>query len=282
MKKLFLTLCLTLSATVFCQPVWSAFSTHEMAKVHVNSLDFKPIMRALYAGKTVHYPLKDKSLITQPHIGLKESFDDTDTNAKTLAIMHPILTYTNHQGQTRYFVIIEKAAITHGDLMGDGTLDTTADLYVFKKVAGGYQLVSKSNEDIAFTNNWGQTNLDLEAIAKNMQPLGKNLTGSIIQNSHCSSLSCETWWQALFLPENDYIQTVLIADAGGSGGGMYEGDQPLSYGFDSTFKVINDGSPYYPITIHYTGEKPDDDYKYIKPTNHKQTVRFSPTKNQYQ
>lgn len=282
MKKRFLLLCSMLTfvlSTLTVQPAWSAFSAHKMAQVRVDSLEFKHIMRALYAGKMVQYYADDDDLTAYPHIGLTESFDD----GKTLALMHPVVTYQNHQGQTRHLVVIEKVAINDdGNLISGHVGYAKADLYIFKQVAGGYQLVSKSNKDDEFTGSWGRLNLDLTTVAKNIQPLGKNLTGSLIDNGYCSTGSCEMWWEALFLAENDYVRTVFVAEAGGSNAGMYEEDSPLSYDFDSTFKVVNDGSSYYPITIHYTGEKPDDVYEHIKPINREQIFRFSPTENQYQ
>lgn len=284
MKKpllaLYSALAFGLSALSICQPAWSSFSTQEMTKVRVDSLDFKHIMRALYAGKMTQYYVDDDDLTAYPHIGLTENFDDN----RTLALMHPVLTYKNHQGQTRHLVVIEKVAINDdGGLIGGHVNHAKADLYIFKPVAGGYQLVSKSDKDDDFTGSWGRLNLDLETLAKNMQPLGKNLTGSLIDNGYCSTGSCEIWWEALLLPENDHVRMVQVAEAGGSNAGMYEEDSPLFYGFDSTFKVVNDGSAYYPITIHYTGDKPDNDNdEHIKQVNYKQTFRFSPASNRYQ
>lgn len=263
------------------QTAWSApFFAHDMAKVRVETLDFKHIMRTFYAGRMVQTYVEDESLQDYPHIGLTDKFDEY--HGDTLALMHPVLTYKNHQGDTRYLVVIEKVAIKEGSLIGGHAGGAKADLYTFKKSSKGYQLVSKSQKDDGFTGSWGRLDLDLKAIATNMQPLGKDLTGSVFENGYCSTGSCETWWEALLLSENDYIGTVMVAEAGGNNAGMYERGSPLFYSFESTFKVINDGSRHYPIQIHYTGEKPDDDHEHIRQVNHQQTVRFSTSKNQYQ
>lgn len=73
-----------------------------------------------------------------------------------------------------------------------------------------------------FSGSWGRVGLDLEEISKNIQPLGKNLVGSVFQNGYTSTSTTETWWETLHLSENDYIQAFGVADAGADNSGSYD------------------------------------------------------------
>ena len=121
----------------------------------------------------------------------------------------------------------------------------------------------------------------LEEIAKNLKPLGKNLVGSIFQNGYTSTGTTELWWEALHLPENDFINSYGVADAGADNGGSYEEDSPLYYSYDSSLDVINNGAAYFPLKVTYQGEKPTEDYDQIRKVSYSKLFHFNAIKKEY-
>lgn len=282
MKNLFISLVLS-SATLFVVPMAvanTAFSSAQMAQIQVSSLSFKDIMRELYNGQLTRAFINDEDVAKIPNVGLGKPNKD---NESTVALMHPTIPYKNNAQEQRYLVIIEKIKVNNeGSVVSCHACAATADLYSFKKLpTGGFQLVSRSPKNAEFSSSYGRVSLSSEEIFNNLQPLGKNLVGSIFKNGYANQGVVESWWEALQLPEDDFINVYHVADAGSDNEGEYEADSPLSYSYEGKLQVIKNDADYYPIKITYVGDKPTEDYEKIKKVNYSQTVNFDPIKHAY-
>ena len=283
MKNLFISLVLS-SATLFVAPMAvanTAFSSAQMAKIQVSSLSFKEIMHQFYSGQLTRTFINDEDVAKMPNVGLGKPNKD---NESTVALMRPVISYKNAAKQPRYLVIIEKVSVDkEGLLVSCHACGATADLYSFKKLpTGGFQLVSRSPKNAGFSSSYGRVDLDGQEILKHLQPLGKNLVGSIFKNGYVSGGVLENWWEVLLLPENDFIQVYGLGDAGSDNEGEYDTDSPLSYSYEGELQVIKkNDADYYPIKITYVGDKPTKDYKKIKKVNYSQILHFDPIKHAY-
>ncbi|MGP9493584.1 hypothetical protein [Psychrobacter sp. AOP7-B1-24] len=283
MKKILLSLALSLGA-VSVTPAMAAapaFSASQMAQVKVPDLSFKQVMRAFYNGQMTRAFVNAEEVGSLPYIGLGYE----ENGEQTVAVMHPIVDYLNSTGEPRYLVIIEKLEIYEdsGNLVSGHAMGADADLYTFKRLKGGqYQLVSKSSTDLQLSGSWGRIQLDVSSLKTGLQPIGQNVVGSIFSNGYVSTGVVETRWEVLHLPEDDYINSYLLGDAGSSNAGNYEETSPLHYDYESTYQVMPDGNKYYPIKLTFKGDKPTDDYERIEPVNYSKIVKFDPVKKEYQ
>lgn len=282
MKKILLSLLLghTVFFTIPHAIAQTPFSMTKMAQTQVSELSFKEVMRAFYSGQMHRAFLDDEDLEKMPHIALGQADKDGYT---TVAVMHPVMTYKNNASENRYLIMIEKIQVgDQGWVITCHACAGTADLYSFKKLSNNqFQLVSRSLKNADFSGSWGRVGLDLEEISKNIRPLGRRLVGSVFQNGYTSTGTTETWWEALHLPENDYIQAFGIADAGSDNTGNYDEDSPLNYSYTGELDVVNNGADYFPIKITYSGEKPSDDYDHIRKVNYSKTLNFDRLKKEY-
>lgn len=284
MKKILMALLLSqsiffIAPEVVAQPK-VLFSASKMSQVQVPELNFKEVMRTFYSGQMSRAFLDDDDLEKIPHIALGQADKD---GYSTVALMHPVMSYQNNLEENRYLVVIEKIQVGSGGYVVTCHVCTgTADLYSFKKLPNGqFQLVSRSAKDADFSGSWGRVGLDLEEISKNIQPLGKNLVGSVFQNGYTSTGTTETWWETLHLSENDYIQAFGVADAGADNSGSYDEDSPLSYSYEGELQVIKNDAEFFPIKVTYSGEKPSDDYEKINKVNYSKTFNFNSLKKEY-
>ncbi|MFV5465557.1 MULTISPECIES: hypothetical protein [Acinetobacter] len=282
MKKLFINLILC-SSTLFTVPMAVAntkFSVAEMTKVQLDTLSFKELMRQFYSGQMTRGYIDDEEISKMPYVALGQAGEDENT---TVALMHPVLEYKNNANQTRYLVMIEKIKVSDdGIVVTCHACTGEADLFSFKKLnSGQYQLVSRSKEDAEFSGSWGRVGIDLNEISENIKPLGKNLVGSIFKNGYTSTGTTETWWEALHLPENDFINSYSIADAGADNSGSYDEDSPLHYAYEGLIEVVNNGDAYFPIKVTYSGEKPTEDYEHIRKVKYSKQIEFNPIKKEY-
>ena len=284
MKKILMTLLLSqsiffIAPEVVAQPK-VLFSASKMSQVQVPELNFKEVMRTFYSGQMSRAFLDDDDLEKIPHIALGQADKD---GYSTVALMHPVMSYQNNLEENRYLVVIEKIQVGSGGYVVTCHVCTgTADLYSFKKLPNGqFQLVSRSAKDTDFSGSWGRVGLDVEEISKNIQPLGKNLVGSVFQNGYTSTGTTETWWETLHLSENDYIQAFGVADAGADNSGSYDEDSPLSYSYEGELQVIKNDAEFFPIKVTYSGEKPSDDYEKINKVNYSKTFNFNSLKKEY-
>lgn len=283
MKRLLLSLAiglgsLTATSVMAATPT---FSAQKAAQVKVPDLSFKQVMRAFYNGQMTRAFVNDEDIESLPYIGLGYGED----GVQSVAVMHPIVGYLNSTGEPRYLVIIEKLKIYEdsGNLVSGHAMGADADLYTFKRLKNGqYQLVSKSGPGLQLSGSWGRIQLDASSLKKGLQPIGKNLVGSIFSNGYVSTGVVETWWEVLHLPEDDYINSYVLGDAGSSNGGNYEETSPLYYDYEVGYQVMPDGNKYYPIKLTFKGDKPTDDYERIEYVNHSIIKKFDPAKKGYQ
>ena len=283
MKKILMTLLLSQSIFLIVPEAIAqtkiAFSASKMSQVQVPELNFKEVMRTFYSGQMSRAFLDDEDLEKMPHVALGQPDKE---GYSTVAIMHPIMSYKNNASENRYLIMIEKIQVGDGSVVTCHACAGTADLYSFKKLPNGqFQLVSRSAKDADFSGSWGRVGLDLEEISKNIQPLGKNLVGSVFQNGYTSTGTTETWWETLHLSENDYIQAFGVADAGADNSGSYDEDSPLSYSYEGELQVIKNDAEFFPIKVTYSGEKPSDDYEKINKVNYSKTFNFNSLKKEY-
>lgn len=282
MKKTLISLLLSSCTFVITPSVLAnnSFSSAQIAQVQIASLSFKNIMRQFYSGQ-MHSTFVDGEAINQmPHIALGLADKDGDT---TVAVMHPTIEYYNQNSESRYLVVIEKIKVmSNGGIVSCHACSADADIYSFKQTANNqFQLVSRSAKNTEFSASWGRINLNLEELGQNIRALGKNLVGSVFQNGYSSTGETESWWETLHLPENDYIRSYVIADAGADNSGNYDEDSPLHYSYEGTLDIIDNGAEFFPIKITYTGEKPSENYERISPINYSKVVQFNSQKKKY-
>ena len=283
MKKLLLSLALSLGA-LSVTPVMAAtptFSTSQMAQVKIRDLSFKEVMRQFYNDQIVSFSIDDEDIESMPNVGLGKVDSDGE---RTVAVMHPVINYKNTTGEPRYLVIIEKVQVDSNtaSLVSCHACTATADLYSFKKLNNGlFQLVSRTPKNVKPLGVNGRVMLDEKKIKDNMQPLGKNLTGTVIKNGSFYHGIFVQWWDVLHLPEDDFINLYNLGDAGMENGNDDE-DSPLYYGYEGTLKVLPENTAYYPIMLSYKGEKPTEDYERIEHVNYSKIMKFNPVKKVYE
>lgn len=282
MKKLVLSLIISHVALLITAPVLAQvpFSASRMAEIQIPDLSFKELMRKFYSGQMHRAYIDDAELNKLPHIALGQA--DKNSNS-TVALMHPVMMYQNTAAETRYFVMIEKIQVgAEGDVIVCHSCAGDADLYTFKKLANNqFRLVSRSGTHTHLSGSWGRVGLDLDMVSSNIQPLGKNLIGSVFQNGFSNGGTTEMWWEALHLAENDYIQVYRIADAGADNSGSYEQDSPLYYSYDGVLSIVKNGAEFFPIKVTYTGEKPSEDNQRIDHVNYAEIFNFDQNKQEY-
>lgn len=279
MKRFLLSLALSLGA-LYATPVMAAapaFSASQMAQIKLKDLSFKEVMRQFYNGQMfdIHVDYMEDT----PYIGLGK-YDDSDR--ATIALMRPVIQYKNTAGEDRYLILIEKTQVSDGEIDSCHICKATADLYSFKKLKNGFfQLVSRTPKNVEESGSNGSSGLYAEDIQEGMQPLGKNLVGSLFTNFYMGQGARDDWWKALHLPENDFINVYYVGDAGSSNE-RYDEDSPLYYGYEGTLKVLSDNTTYYPIMLTYKGEKPTEDDERIEHVNYSKIIKFNPVKKAYE
>ena len=285
MKKLLLSLALSLGALSVTPAMAAApaFSASQMAQVKIKDLSFKEVMREFYSGEMTSFFIDDEDIEAVQHVGLGKANSDDE---RTVALMNPIIDYKNNVGESRYLVIIEKVQVDSntGSLVSCHACKATADIYSFKKLDNGlFQLVSRTPKKVEPSGVNGRIMLDEKSIKDTMQPLGKEVTGSVLKNGSFYHGIFVQWWDVLQLPENDFINLYDLGDAGVENG-VYDEDSPLYYAYEGTFKVLseNTNTMYYPIMLTYKGEKPTEDYQRIEPVNYSKIMKFNPTKKAYE
>ena len=285
MKKLLLSLALSLGSLSAAPAMAAApaFSASHMAQVKITDLSFKEVMREFYSGEMTSFFIDDEDIEAVQHVGLGKANSDDE---RTVALMNPIIDYKNNVGESRYLVIIEKVQVDSntGSLVSCHACKATADIYSFKKLNNGlFQLVSRTPKKVESTGVGGRIMLDEKSIKNTMQPLGKEITGSVLKNGSFYHGIFVQWWDVLQLPENDFINLYGLGDAGVENG-VYDEDSPLYYAYEGTFKVLseNTNTMYYPIMLTYKGEKPTEDYQRIEPVNYSKIVKFNPKKKDYE
>ncbi len=280
MKKLLLSLALSLGVLSANSVIAAipAFSASQMAQVKLKDLSFKEVMRQFYNGQMFDIHVDDME--DTPYIGLGK-YDDS--GRATIALMRPVIHYKNTAGEDRYLIIIEKTHVFNGRIDSCHTCKPIADLYSFKKLNNGwFQLVSQTPKSVKPSNSNERVGLHAGDIQDGLQPLGKNLMGSIFMNSYTTTGRTDSWWDVLHLPENEFIDLYPLGDAGTSNAGIYEEDSPLYYDYNVDFKVLPESATYYPIRLTHKGDNPTGDYDRINGVNDSKIMTFNPIKKVYE
>ena len=257
------------------------FSAQKMAQTKIFDLSFKHIMREFYNGHMNDALVQNEDVKSMPYIGLGYPIE----GQQTIAIMHPVIHYENTAGESRYLVIIEKVIVdaNTNQLQACHACNATADIYSFRKLDdGNFQLISKKHPDAILPNNYGRIQFDSKSFLQGLQPLGKDLIGSLFTTDDYFSGATFYWWEVLLLPEDDFINSITVGDAGSDFGGMYEKNSPLYYEYDVSFTAVSDSSKYYPILLNFYGDMPfEGDYQRIEPVNYIVGMQYDSVKKEY-
>lgn len=281
MKKLLLSLALSLG-TLSAIPVMAAapaFSASQMAQFKIKDLSFKEVMREFYSGQMVPTVADDTYIDSLPNIGLGRA---DSTAYRTVALMHPIELYDNTDGEQRYLITIEKVLIHDDSLEYCLPCGSKADLFSFKKLNNGqFQLVSRTSESVDFSSIYSSMDLQNNDIRSTSESLGENLVGSIFKSGYMRQGYTDSSWAVLHLPENNFINTYALGDAGSDNSGQEEEDSPFYYSYEGVVEVMPAKAKYYPIKLTYRGIAPDDPERpdFI---NKSFVMKFNPVKKVYE
>lgn len=281
MKKLLLSLAFSLGALSVTPAMAAApaFSASQMAQVKIKDLSFKEVMRQFYNGQMVPTVADDTYIDSLPNIGLGRA---DSTAYRTVALMRPIELYDNTEGEQRYLVTIEKVLIHDDSLEYCFPCGSKADLYSFKKLNNGqFQLVSRTSESVEFSSIYSSMDLQNNELYDNLQSLGENLVGSIFKSGYMRQGYTTESWAVLHLPENDFINTYTLGDAGSDNNGANDYESPSDYDYEGIVEVMPEKAKYYPIKLTYKGIAPDDpelpDF-----INKSFVMKFNPVKKSYE
>lgn len=281
MKKLLLSLAISLVALTATTVMAAApaFSASQMAQVKIRDLSFKEVMRQFYSGQMVPTVADDTYIDSLPNIGLGRA---DSTAYRTVALMRPIELYDNTEGEQRYLVTIEKVLIHDDSLEYCFPCGSKADLYSFKKLNNGqFQLVSRTSESVEFSSIYSSMDLQNNELYDNLQSLGENLVGSIFKSGYMRQGYTTESWAVLHLPENDFINTYALGDAGSDNNGANDYESPSDYDYEGIVEVMPEKAKYYPIKLTYKGIAPDDpelpDF-----INKSFVMKFNPVKKSYE
>lgn len=281
MKKLLLSLALSLGALSVTPAMAAApaFSASQMSQVKIKDLSFKEVMRQFYGGQMTPTVADDPYIDSLPNIGLGRA---DSTAYRTVALMHPIELYDNTDGEQRYLVTIEKVLIHNDSLEYCFPCGSKADVYSFKKLNDRqFQLVSRTSESVEFSSNYGSMNLQNNDLYDTLQFLGENLVGSIFKSGYMRQGYTTESWAVLHLPENDFINTYALGDAGSDNNGANDYESPSDYDYEGIVEVMPEKAKYYPIKLTYKGIAPDDP-ELTDFINKSFVMKFNPVKKSYE
>lgn len=270
----------TLVSSQIVQANNPVFSTQEIAKVQIPDITFKYVMRALYPRQLVNTYVRPDELGDESYIGVGKPEKD---GYSTVAIMHGPVSYLNQNQDLRYLVVVEKVKVnSEGYLFGCHVCGAKADIYTFKEIEGGYQLLSRNLSSDIMSAKWGRIDFDLDQIDSNIQKFGKNLIGSYYQVSDTNHGEDSSNWYVLHLPEDGYIKNFKLAEAAYDNSGKYGEDSPLSTSFESTVTINESENTYFPVDVLYSGEKEDFNTDKIINMNGVRTFKFDEKTRKYQ
>lgn len=284
-----------LSANVKIEPL-EKNSLSTLKEVKIPDLSFKNIMRTFYGGRLINgnvqeidygsidydysdaiisnnlKPIENSILLTPPPILEKLPKEKYDPETKKTysvnqlfsfsdfygAVMSDVVKYKNKNNEDRYMLMVTTKGLKEDyTFIEYRTALSIVDIYVFKKNADNtFSLVTRTPENLepyyddalVFANPYN----DSDPIEFKL--IGNSVIGAISHSIFSSTHGYFSYyWVILKLPENDYITLNWIPKGEISGA---DENSPTYYEYDSTITIQNDGSKYFPLLVHYKGEKP--------------------------
>lgn len=224
---------------------------YEKTAVNVKSLDFDEILNRVYQTKPLAVPAALQEISKAPKAIIQARSEE---QREYLLSMLPVVTYQNTAGETRYLVVVQKNNYYDGQIMSCRACSPNADMFIFKQIDKRYYLVSATFDMGDLPGGNGELKLDLTQVNKNMQPFGKELTGSYFEAEFSGAGGQRSsGWYGLLLREQEQIQLVFIGDAGGDTSSFYADRPEMAWTTTSTLKVMPNGAAYYPIQVTYRG-----------------------------
>lgn len=203
------------------------------------------------------------------------------------AELSPIQKYSNAQGEDRYLLGIMIVGLNenHTEIQSTHGAISITDFYIFKKTQDGkYQLVSRSKENKIPTNNSCRNDASFLYPANKIkfQKIGSDIVGGIFDDCFIMQLYAGNNWMILQLLEDDYIDVKYVTKAETN---MLEEEDPLYYEYDSELIVLENNQKFFPLLIHYKGEKPmknkDNLKNNIKKVDYVSRLIFNEIKKEY-
>lgn len=288
LKKLLLSLAITLISITSYPSLADTTKppAQQIAQIKLKNLSFNQLMTAFYEGQTREIKINIPEVADMPHIGLNLEEDGT----QRVAILHPVVTYRNSSNDLRYLVMIEKVRVTRdqGNLIACKRCYPAIDLYSFKRLNKEYyQLVSRTApQEPIYSGYWGRVHPAIANIKNEIQPLGKNLVGSIYSDhlviKGSSSATTVRTWEALFLPEEGYIYTHHVGDAGTNIEGENDMVGGAKYNYEVSYKVMPQNTKYYPIRLTRKSLKQKHDNPDAENIYDSEDVFFNPETQSYE
>lgn len=269
-----------------------SFSTLISKDVKISDLSFKNVMRTFYGGRLINgkvneidfdgsvdsnntKPIENSILITPPPILEKLPKEKYDPETKQTysvmqlfshvdyygAVMSDVVKYKNKSNEDRYMLMVTTEGLQEDNtFIAYRTALSIVDIYVFKKNTDDtFSLVTRTPENLEPNRGdalvfLSQADPDIDRKAIEFKAIGNNTIGAISNRlySHNHGYYSDDW-VILHLPENDFITLNWIPK--GEMSGMDE-SFPTYYEYDSTISIQNDRSEYFPLLVHYKGEKP--------------------------
>lgn len=203
------------------------------------------------------------------------------------AELSPIQKYSNAQGEERYLLGIMIVGLNenHTKIQSTHGAMSITDFYTFKKTQDGkYQLVSRSKERKNPTNSSCRNDASFLYPENKIkfQKIGSDIVGGIFDDCFIMQAYSANNWMILQLLEDDYIDIKYIIKAESN---MLEEEDPLYYEYDSDLKLLENNQKYFPLLIHYKGEKPmkrkDNLKNNIRKVDYISKIIFNEIKKEY-
>lgn len=220
-------------------------------------------------------PIENSILLTPPPILEKLPKEKYDPETKQTysvmqlfsyqdyygAVMSDVVKYKNKNNEDRYMLMVTTEGLLEDNtFIAYRTALRIVDIYVFKKNTDNtFSLVTRTPENLEPDRGDALVFLSQQDPEMDIKPIefksiGNNVIGAISNQlfSHNHGYYSDDW-VILKLPENDFITLNWIPKGEMSG---MDKNSPTYYEYDSTISIQNDGSEYFPLLVHYKGEKP--------------------------
>ncbi len=245
----------------------------------IDDLNSKTIFRTLYQNRMISgfFAPDDEDLKRLPYVAIKSK----NKNNQQVAVLHPTLTYKNHANENRFLIISEIIMLEEdsNEPISCHACSSDIELYLFKQVNNGYQLVSSSIKGASFGGSWGRSSIT-QNDNLNVEEIGTEKSGFFNEHGYMGQGFLSVYLDLISLNEDKPIERHEIATIAENNNGAHDENSPLAWGYDSTYKFINNGSAYFPIRIEQKGEAPNKKNKIIK-INQASTYYYDKIKNKY-